>query len=263
MSFQPVLPLSGYAGWTFLKRTMAVQQETMQASAATARDAAYFRDKIGTVDSAAELVADRRLLTVAVTAYGLEEDINYRAFLEKILAGGTTDADALANKLADKQYLKFAAAFGFGDLPAPRTKLSSFADETLALYQRQTFEAAVGEQNNTYRLALNAEHELAAIAAGPGSETTKWFTILGNSPLRAVVETALGLPSSFAQIDLDQQLSVVRARSQSLFGDSNASQFSKPEALEKMIRSYVVRAEIAAISAPSSPASIALQILGA
>lgn len=263
MSFQPVLPLSGYAGWSFLKRTMAVQQEAMQDAAATAQDAAYFREKIGTVDSAAELVADRRLLNVAVTAYGLEDDINYRAFLEKILSGGTTDADSLVNRLADKQYLKFAAAFGFGDLPVPRTQLSTFADETLALYQRQKFETAVGEQNNTYRLALNAEHELATIAESAASENTKWFTVLGNAPLRAVVETALGLPSSFAQIDLDQQLAVVKARSQSLFGDSGISQFAKPEAVEKMIRSYIVRSEIAEITAPSSPALIALQILGA
>lgn len=262
MTFQPVLPLGGYAGWTFLKRTLATQQETLQAAPAARRDEDYFRDRIATVDSAAELVADQRLLTIAATAYGLEEDAGYRAFLEKILAGGTLDEDALANRLADSRYAQFAAAFGFGDLPVPRTGLSGFADEVLARYRQQRFEAAVGEQNQSYRLALNAEHALAGIAGGSGSEDTKWYRILGNAPLREVVQTALGLPGSFAGIDIDQQLAVVKTRAQSLFGDETASQFARPEAMERLIRTYILRDEIAGAAAPPSPAAIALQLLG-
>ena len=43
MSFQPVLPMSGFAGWSFLKRTMARQQVAQQAVPAQQRDEAYFR----------------------------------------------------------------------------------------------------------------------------------------------------------------------------------------------------------------------------
>lgn len=263
MSFQPVLPLSGFAGWTFLKRTMDKQQAAMQTSVATQRDEAYFREKIGTIDSAKELVADRRLLNVALTAFGLEDDINYKAFIEKILDDGTLDEGALANKLSDKRYLDLSRAFGFGDFETPRSQISDFPDKILALYERQTFEAAVGEQNNAYRLALNAEHELGAIAAGTASENAKWFTILGNAPLRSVIETTLGLPSSFATIDLDQQLAVVKARTKNLFGSESVSQFTDPAKVEKLVRSYIVRSEIAGIATPQSAAAIALQILGA
>lgn len=171
MTFQPVLPLSGYAGWGFLKRTVDRQQAVQQTQPAQQRDEAYFRQKIGSISTAGQLVSDRRLLRVALTAFGLEGDVNNRAFVQKILEGGTIKADSLANRLADKQYQKFSAAFGFGDFSVPRTKISTFPDEVLARFRSRSFETAVGAQNNTYRLGLNAERELPELAARPISET--------------------------------------------------------------------------------------------
>lgn len=263
MSFQPVLPLTGYAGWSFLKRTMDKQQAALQANTTSKSDEAYFRDKIGTIATAKDLVADRRLLNVALTAYGLQDDINYKAFLEKILSGGTLSGEGLANKLSDKRYYEFSKAFGFGDFATPRSQISDFPDKILALYRRQAFEAAVGEQNESYRLTLNAEHALVDIASGSSSETAKWFTILGSAPLREVMQTALGLPDSFAAIDLDQQLKVVKQRAKSQFGSSDPSIFAQPEQIEKLVRTYIVRSEVAVATGGQSAAAIALQILGA
>lgn len=263
MSFQPVLPLSGYAGWTFLKRTMDTQQETMQAGPVAQRDAAYFRDNIAKIQTAAELVADRRLLNVAVTAFGLQDDINYKAFLEKVLSQGTLSADALANKLSDGRYFDFAQAFGFGDFEVPNTQMSDFADKILARYNRQSFETAVGDQNESYRFALNAERALVEIAESSRSVDTKWFNILGSAPLREVVQTALGLPSSFAGIDLDQQVKVMKERSQAMFGSSDPAVFAEAEQMEKLVRTYLLRDELAGAAAAPSAASIALQLLGA
>jgi len=261
MTFQPVLPFSGYSGWAFLKRTIDRQQAVQQASPVQQRDEAYFRDRIGKVTTAEGLVSDRRLLRVALTAFGLEADVNSRAFIQKILEGGTLKEDSLANKLADKQYRKFSAAFGFGDFSVPRTGLSTFADEILGQFRARSFEAAVGAQNNGYRLALNAEREIPALAGQSISETAKWYTLLGNAPLREVVQTALGLPKSFSAIDLDQQLSVIRARTEAAFGASTVSQFSDPDRMDALIRRFHIRAEIADRQSASSPAAIALTLL--
>ncbi|WP_395540517.1 DUF1217 domain-containing protein [Neotabrizicola sp. sgz301269] len=263
MSFQPVLPLTGYAGWTFLKRTKATQQAAMQADSTQKRDEDYFRARIGTIKTAKGLVADRRLLNVALTAFGLQDDISYKAFLEKILEGGTLSGDGLANKLSDKRYFEFSKAFGFGDYAVPRNQMSDFPDKILALYHRQGFETAVGAQNDSYRLALNAEHALADIATGSGGVNTKWFSILGSAPLREVIQGALGLPSSFASIDLDQQLKVVKQRAQAVFGSSDPATFAHPDQVDKLVRSYLIRTEITGTGQRHSPASIALQILGA
>ena len=72
MSFQPVLPLGGYAGWTFLKRTIVRQQAVQQAAPEAQRDEAYFRSKIGKVATAEQLVSDKRLLRISLAAFGLE-----------------------------------------------------------------------------------------------------------------------------------------------------------------------------------------------
>jgi Protein of unknown function (DUF1217) len=261
MSFQPVLPLQGFAGWSFLKRTMPRQLVAQQKAPALQRDETYFRDKIGKVTTAAQLVSDKRLLRVALTAFGLEGDLNSTAFIRKILEGGTLKEGSLANKLADKQYRNFSSAFGFGDYSVPRTKISTFPDEILDRFRTRSFETAVGGQNNTYRLAMNAEREVAAVAAGSGSENTKWYTILGNQPMREVMQTALGLPKSFGSIDLDQQLSVLKSRAKATFGSETVSQFKDPAQMEALVRQFILRAEMQDQGAGNSHSAIALQLL--
>lgn len=261
MSFSPVLPLAGYAGWGFLKRTMERQQAVQQALPVQQRDEAYFRDRIGKADTAEKLVNDKRLLRIALTAFGLEGDVNSKAFVQKILEGGTLKEGTLANKLADKQYQELSAAFGYGDFSVPRTKLSTFADEILQQYRTRSFETAVGEQNNTYRLAMNAERELPVLAAKTTSATAKWYTLLGNAPLREVMQTALGLPKSFSSIDIDQQVTVLKGRTEALFGSSDLAQFKDNAKMEALTRRFLLQSEIQGQAATSSPAARALALL--
>lgn len=261
MSFAPVLPFGGLAGWSFLKRTMEKQAESFHAAPQRQRDEDYFREKIGAVSTAEDLVSDRRLLRVALGAFGLEADINNGFFIRKVLEDGTLTDGALSNRLADKQYRAFSAAFGFGDFVTPRTKLSDFAEGILKDYRARQFERAVGDQNDDLRLALNAERELQKLAKRDASDETLWFTIMGNPPLRQVFETALGLPKSFAALDLDRQLGDMRDRAARQFGDRTVRQFAEPENLEKLLRNFLLRSEVQAVSVGFSPAAGALQLL--
>ncbi|MBE0554144.1 MAG: DUF1217 domain-containing protein [Rhodobacteraceae bacterium] len=261
MSFAPALPLTGYAGWALLKRTMPAQSAAWAAQPVVRSDEAYFREKIGAVSTAEQLVADRRLLKVALGAFGLGDEINNRYFIRKVLEDGTLKTGALANKLADKTWAKFSAAFGFGDYSTPRTKLSDFPDKILAAYRTRGFEEAVGEQREEMRLALNAERELAELARKPSSATTKWYTILGDAPMRKVFETALGLPSGFGRLDIDQQLGVIRAKSQDQLGVADPSGFQDPAAMDKLVRRFLIRAEVAEGARLTGPAQTALTLL--
>ncbi|QCO55320.1 DUF1217 domain-containing protein [Pseudorhodobacter turbinis] len=261
MSFSPVVPFSGYSGWAFLKRTLPEQKEAFQASATLARDEDYFRAKIGSIQTAEDLVSDHRLLTVALGAFGLDDDINNRFFIKKVLKDGTLDSSALGNKLADKQYLALSASFGFGDSAIPSTQNPGFADEILTAYQDRQFETAVGEQDENLRFALNAERELAVLASRDSSEDTKWFTVMGNEPLRQVFEKALGLPSSFATLDLDMQLKTLKAKTEKAFGDSSVAQFSDPANLDDLVKKFLIRSEAMASFSSTSGASIALTLL--
>jgi hypothetical protein len=175
------------------------------------------------------------------------------------LEDGTLSTDALATKLADKRYLEFSAAFGFGDFARPRTQQSDFADKMLARSNQRQFEVAVGSRSASMRLALNAEREVAALAAKTSSDDAKWFTVMGNAPLRTVFQTAFNLPSSFASVDIDQQLGVFKERAQQFFGDDSFAQFADPAKLDALLRRYLTLADQGAASV--SGASAALQLL--
>lgn len=261
MSFTPVIPLGGYGGWLYLQRTMASQKAAFARQGTIQRDEEYFRNHIGTINSAAELVADRRLLRVALGAFGLEGDIDNRFFIRKVLEGGTLRPDALALRLADKRYRDFSAAFGFGDYDQPRTRMSDFPDRILTAWQDQQFEAAIGNRDENMRLAMNARREIARIASADSGADARWFTLMGQAPLRRVVETAFGLPTAFGALDIDRQKDMLDDKVQALFGSRGLEQFADPDRLEALIKRFLLRADTTAGSIGSQSASIALALL--
>lgn len=262
MTYQPVFPAGGNLGWTFLKTTREDQQDAFDNSAVVVRDTDYFRETIGKISSAEQLVADRRLLTVALGAFGLDDDINNRFFMRKVLEEGTLNEESFANRLSDKRYFAMAEAFGF-DLSPPKSVLSDFPDQILSEYRSRQFEIAVGTQDEDLRLALGLERDLNELADRKLPENAAWFTVMGNPPVRRVFETALGLPSEIAAIDIDRQLAVFREKSESLFGVSHPEEFTDPALQEKLVRNFLFRSELAASAASTSRGAVALSLLQA
>lgn len=260
---QPVLPLDGVPGWAFLKRTLPDQQARFAASAQVQREIAYFRDTIGSVTSAADLVRDRRLLGVALEAFGLAEEIDKRAFVQKALAEGTEDPGAMAARMVDTRYRDLAAAFGFGNAAGAQTGVDGFAETIIARYTVRAFESAVGEQDESLRLALNFDRTMARLAGQEMSADAGWFRVLGDVPLRRVVEGALGLPSQFSQLDIDRQVAVVRERARRSLGSDGLSAFGDKANREDMIRRFLVRESIAQSGFAGGSGSVALQMLQA
>ena len=154
MTFQPVIPGAGIAGSRLLQPPHHTQLTAFNKSPQLDRDAEYFRDKIGEVQSAEDLVKDRRLLGVALGAFGLNDDIDNRYFIQKILQDGTESDDALANRLADKRYQKFSDAFGFGPGGTVATTDTAKMAGIISQNRAQSLEEAVGAQEETLRLAL-------------------------------------------------------------------------------------------------------------
>ncbi|MFK7939513.1 MAG: DUF1217 domain-containing protein [Roseovarius sp.] len=260
MTFQPVVPTSGLNGWIFLQSTLDRQTAQFDASPAIIRDTDYFEQNIGQVRTAEDLVSDRRLLRVALGAFGLQDDINSRAFVETILSEGTSDDDALANRLTDDRYSALSEAFGFDQL-VPETLLPGFATDIIQKFRSRSFEIAVGNQDNSLRLALNTQRELADIVTSDESENAKWFTIMGTAPLREVFETVLGLPPGFGQLDLDQQLEEFQDRAERQLGINGITDLADPERLESLIERYLLRDQIKQNASSFSSASIALTLL--
>lgn len=261
MSFQPVLPLGGFAGWQFLKANLETQQARFAEAPVQGRDRDYFKEKIGQITSAEELVKDYRLLKVALSAYGLSDDLPNRAFMEKVLSDGVDSDDALSNRLADKRYRAFSEAFGFGSTLPPRTQSPGFADKILAKFDVQAFEIAVGEQNEDLRLALTATRQVPEIAASSKSDNTAWLSVLGNSPLRKVFETAFALPAFVGTLDLDRQLDIFRNGAERVLGTSEFSALAEPDVVDNLVRAFTLRSQLAAGPTFLTPGASALILL--
>lgn len=260
MTFAPIIPATGNVGWTFLSQTRDAQQATFNKSAIIQREAAYFRENIGNVTTAEDLAGDRRLLAVALGAFGLDEDINNTFFVQKVLQEGTLEDEAFANRLADKRYFNLAKAFSF-DLTPPNTVLSTFADDIISQYEVRQFEVAVGEQDETLRLALGVERELAELAEREISETANWYTVLGTPSLRTVFESALFIPTAAAGIDIDKQLEIFRDKASSVFGVTNPTEFADPELQEELVRRFLLQQDLAASASATTSGAVALSLL--
>ena len=260
MTFQPVLIGGGNLGWTFLSKTRDAQEAAYQKSASVERDAAYFREKIGEISSAADLTGDRRLLGVALTAFGLAEDINNTFFIKRVLEDGVLAPDAFANRLSDKRYFALADAFRF-DLTPPNTVLSTFPDRVLNLYFAEGFEAAVGEQDGNMRLALSVERKLNDVIDRGLSEPAFWFSVLGDPPLRRVFEAALSLPREVAGLDIDQQSAEFRRRASDKLGVESPADLTAPDIHEKLIRRFLLREDLNSAGATSISGQVALSLL--
>lgn len=260
--FQPIIPDGGLGSWRFLQRTYETQFDVFNQSAVIKRDVEYFAERIADVSSAEELVSDRQLLTVALGAFGLEDDIDNKFFIQKILEDGTTVDDALSVRIADSRYREFSAAFGFGPLEVRQNESAAFAEDMIARFQANGFEVATGQQNDGMRVALYAQRALGDIAAGDASADTKWFTILGDPPMRQLFERALNLPTSIGQIDLDQQLGIFKERTQAVFGSDDPSIFAEDGAIADIIEKYIVRQQIQNLGTGLSAGAVALALLG-
>jgi hypothetical protein len=259
--FQPVIPSGGLLGWQFLQRTLSAQKAAFSQSVQIQRQTTHFKENIAAVKTADDLMADRRLLTVALGAYGLDADINSKAFIQKVLEEGSIRSGAFANRLADKRYSTLAASFGFGDL-GRRTNVTTFGDEITSRFIDNQFGVAVGEVDNSLRLALNFSSGLKDVLSATEAGNARWFALMGSTPLRTVLEGALGFPSSFGSLDIDKQLEAFKARSRATLGTDSVAGLADPKAQEKLIRLFLVRSESAA-SAATSGQSIALTLLQA
>jgi hypothetical protein len=262
MAFSPVVPFGGLAGLRFLDRTHDAQFGAFSRSPDIQREIDYFLENAGKADTAAALVSDRRLLAVALGAFGLDAEIGKRAFIRNILDDGTIDPRALANRLADPAWAEFSRTLGHGDVGSLLV-FRHVREEIVGRFRERQFEQAVGNVDVDLRLALNFRRRIQEIAASPQAGISGWFKIMGSEPMRRVVEGAYGLPDSFGQIDIDRQREELEARTERMFGDSSPAVFASAENVEALIRRFLVTAQVRTGPSAGTPGLAALSMLQA
>src|SRR5690606_18879090 len=117
----------------------------------------YYNAHVTSLTSIDDLMADKRLLDYALSAFGLDPRTENPANLRSLLEGGVQDPDSPANKLSDKRYAAFVSAFNFEQYGEEATTFVAARQPTVDKYMRQTLEEDAGKTNDGVRLALNFE----------------------------------------------------------------------------------------------------------
>ena len=157
---------------------------------------AYYEANIGSVKSIGDLVGNYRLLSYALNAYGLGDQINSKGLITKVLEGGVSNPKSLANTLPNSQWKAFAAAFNFVDSGATPPSSTSAVATTTGDYVEQQLESDQGNQDVGVQLALYFQRVAPTV--------TSEYGILADPNLLEVAGTIMGLAPTAAS-DLQPQ----------------------------------------------------------
>ncbi len=142
----------------------------------------------------------------------------------KILSSDLNDPFSLVNVKSDLRFKQFAAAFNFQPIEEETfTYPEGFAEQILQNYIDEEFAVRVGEIDPTQRFALTFEPGLNEIVGESSSSDSEWFSVIASNPLREVFQTIYGLPDSFGTLDIDQQVSDLKSRTEAMFGTTDVS----------------------------------------
>ena len=112
------------------------------------------------------------------------------------------------------------------------------------------------------RLSLSVGPALSELLTDTKGDDARWFALMGNPPLRRVVEKALGLPSGLGKLDIEQQMSQFKSRAETVFGTHDLQEIAAPETQDKLVRMFLLHQQLDAGAAQSS-GSLALTLLQA
>ncbi len=236
--------LPSLAGWQVMNKTAEAEKARFLKEPQVAREIEYFKANIGKIQTPADLVKDRRLLAVALEAFGLGGDVTAQARVRKVLEEGTIDPKALANKLIDPRYKEMSGAFAFDMLGNQRLKDKEFVQSVIDKYATAKFEAAVGDDNDALRNAMYFKRKISGVS--------NWYSVLADKALFAVVKTGLGLPDDFSKIDVDRQADILESK-------FKLKDFKDAGKVDQFAKRYL--AVSSALDSQNAPSSPALQIL--
>lgn len=260
MVFQPVIPLSGFSGWSFLQATYDRQLEAFNNSPQIKNDAEYIKEKLSEPMSVEDFLGDQRLRRISLTSFGLDGEDWKVGFHRKVLDEVQDPESSFLTRLNNPQYTRFAE--GLNPINGTISLSSSQVDQIAARFVAESFEVAVGEQDNGMRLSLNYQDEINELVTDNSTDETILFRLLGSVPVRTVLESALGIPTETQQLPIDRQSEILNERLKSQFNLNSVQDLKDPETVERVVQRYQALQGLTQNAAAFSPASTALVLLG-
>ena len=188
---------STIASYIAVSQNLTRYQAMTAAEPAVKTATAYYEANISKVTSIQDFVGDYRLLSYALNAFGLGDQINAKALITKVLEGGVSNSDSLANTLSDTRWKAFATAFDFAGQGASSVSTSSAVSATTADYVEQQLESDQGAEDVGVQLALYFQRVAPTV--------TSEYGVLADKNLLQAVQTIFGLSPQSSATDIDSQ----------------------------------------------------------
>ncbi|MEO8714530.1 MAG: DUF1217 domain-containing protein [Acetobacteraceae bacterium] len=219
-----------------LSRAEANQTADIQTTAKqpdVARTIAQFTAAVGKATSVRQLLNNPAALQVLLTANGLGDQTQYTALAQKALTSNTSDPNSLVNHLSDTRWKTVAKTYDFADkglsvIQQPQV-IATIANAYAEIAWRKSLDATTPGLSNALTFRQQA------------SKITSVDQILGDSVLRTVVTTALGIPQQIAFQPLQAQEVAISSR-------LDLSRFKDPHFVESFTQRYLLAAGQAAAS---------------
>lgn len=215
-------------------------EDRLIAQDASQEDLDYFRNNFNLIDSNLDFVLDPKLMEITMSAFGIDGSRYGSTFFVNVILSDPSNSRSFVNVLGHEGFKEMAGVIGSYASIGGNTGLESFQNTVTERYKAKMFQIAVGDQDQSMRLAMYFRDEIGKIASGAAVADAGWYSIMGDTPLRTVLDGALGLPSQFAQLDVDDQVEVYKARARSLFGGDDPSVFLKAANVTRVIDLYLV-----------------------
>ncbi len=218
-----------------IANNLARYQKLEASQGAVKTATAYYEANIGKAKTIDEFVGNYRLLSYALQAYGLGDQIHSTALIRKVLEQGTSDPKALANTLPNGNWKAFAKAFNFSAAGSAAPSSSSSVAATTSDYVEQQLEADQGSNDPGVELALYFKRVAPTASSSYG--------ILADKNLLEVAQTIFGLSPTAGASQIDSQAKAISKL-------MPVSDLKDPKKLERLVERFT-----AAYDAKYGPAS--------
>jgi hypothetical protein len=212
------MPMTTTTDYLTVSHNLARYQTMTAAEPAVKSATAYYQANIGKVKSIQDFVKNYRLLSYALNAYGLGDQINNKALVAKVLEGGVSSPKSLANTLSNANWKAFATAFNFVGEGAASVSSASAVKTTTAGYVEQQLESDQGSQDVGVQLALYFQRVAPTV--------TSEYGILADKNLYEVAQTIFGLSPKTNVSGIDAQAKAL-SKEMPLTGLQNAKKLQQ------------------------------------
>jgi Protein of unknown function (DUF1217) len=229
--------LSTNASFKLLTNNLAKTVERIGKAPEVKRETEYYLKTIGSIKTMDAFLANDRVYTYAMKAFGLNDMVYAKAFVRKVLTDGVDTAQSFANLLADPRFRELALTFNFKSTGATTTIFDKAQKGVVDKYMQVKLEENAGADNEGVRLALYFKRK--------APEITSAYSILADPALLKVAQVALSLPAASSAASIEKQAELIKSK-------LNVDKIDQPAELTKFLDRFTTLWELKNSSAAAS-----------